>query len=71
MIVAVFLGERPTAGYQPEIVGARLEGDTLVVEWAERVPPGSGNPPSVTTPFAVAGIPMHTGPVRFEKRGNP
>ena len=69
MIVAVFLGERPTAGYQPEIAGVRLEEDTLVVEWQERTPSHAGNPPSVTTPFVVAGVPMHAGPVRFEKRG--
>jgi hypothetical protein len=69
MIVAVFLGERPTAGYQPEIAGVRLEEDTLVVEWQERTPSHAGNPPSVTTPFAVAGVAMHAGAVRFEKRG--
>jgi VWFA-related protein len=68
MIVAVFLGERPTAGYKPEITAVRLEGGTLVVEWQERTPSHAGNPPTVTTPFAVAGVPMHAGPVRFEKR---
>jgi hypothetical protein len=68
MIVAVFLGERPTAGYQPEIAGVRLEDGTLVVEWQERTPSHPGNPASVTTPFAVAGVRMHAGPVRFEKR---
>jgi VWFA-related protein len=67
MIVAVFLGERPTAGFQPEVIDQRLEGDTLIVEWRERVP-DPGNPPMVTTPFVVVGVPMHRGPVRFEKQ---
>lgn len=68
MIVAVFLGERPTAGFEPEITAARLEDGTLVVEWTERPPPDPGSPPATTTPYVVAGVPMHAGPVRFEKR---
>lgn len=68
MIVAVFLGERPTAGYEPDITAARLEDGTLVVEWAERAPGDPGGPPATTTPYVVAGVPMHAGPVRFEKR---
>jgi VWFA-related protein len=69
MIVAVFLGSRPTAGYEPQIVGVRLEGDILVVQWREQAPPDAGNPPAVTTPFVVAGVPQHAGEVRFEKVG--
>jgi hypothetical protein len=70
MIVAVFLGERPTAGFEPEITGMRREDDVFVVEWRERTPPNAGNPPAVTTPFVVAGVPVHGGPVRFEKKGS-
>jgi VWFA-related protein len=70
MAVAIFLGARPTAGYAVEIAGARLDGDTLVVEYRERTPPAdSGNPPVTTSPYAVAGVPMHAGPVRFERIG--
>jgi hypothetical protein len=38
------------------------------VGYAER-PPASGVIAAqvVTTPFAVAGVPMHEGPVRFDK----
>jgi hypothetical protein len=67
MIVAVFLGPRPTAGYEPEIVRVVREADALVVEWRERVPPDAGNPPNETTPFVVAGVPQHSGEVRFRK----
>ena len=69
MIVAVFLGSRPTAGYEPEIVGVLREGDVLVVEWRERVPPDAGNPPNLTTPFVIAGVPQHVGTIRFRKVG--
>jgi len=67
MIAAVFLGTRPTAGYEPEVVAVRRDADTVVVEWRERTPQDAGNPPAVTTPFAIVGVPMHAGPVRFER----
>ncbi len=71
MVVGVFVGNRPTTGYKVEITGARKEGDELVVLWKE-VPPvqGSSVNATVTSPFAVAGLPRHDGPVRFEKAGS-
>lgn len=72
MVVGVFLGNRPTTGYKVEITGARREGEELVVLWRE-IPPvtGSSVNATVTTPFAVAGLPRHDGPVRFEKAPTP
>ena len=71
MVVGVFVGNRPTTGYKVEIVGARKDGDALVIEWRETPPtPGSSVNATVTTPFAVAGLPRHDGPVRFEKAGS-
>jgi VWFA-related protein len=67
MVVAVFLGTRPTAGYEAEVVGVRRDGDALVVRWREHGPPSPGNPPLPTTPFLLAGVPQHPGVVRFEK----
>lgn len=67
MIAAVFLGTRPTAGYEPEVVAVQRDADTVVVEWRERTPQDAGNPPAVTTPFAIVGMPMHAGSVRFER----
>jgi VWFA-related protein len=67
MIAAVFLGTRPTAGYEPEVVAVRRDAEAVVVEWRERTPQDAGNPPAVTTPFAIVGVPMHAGPVRFER----
>jgi VWFA-related protein len=71
MVVGVFVGNRPTTGYKVEIVGARKEGETLVIQWRE-VPPAAGSSvnATVTTPFAVAGLPRHDGPVTFEKAGS-
>src|SRR2546421_403723 len=54
MIVAVFLGSRPTAGYEPEIVGVRRDGDALVVEWRGDGPAHAGDPPNPTNPLLVA-----------------
>ena len=39
MIVAVFLGTRPSAGYAVDVVNAVVDGDVLVVQYAERQPP--------------------------------
>jgi VWFA-related protein len=71
MVVGVFVGNRPTTGYKVEITGARKDGDALVVAWRE-VPPAQGSTvnATVTSPFAVAGLPRHDGPVRFEKAGS-
>ena len=68
MIVAVFLGTRPSAGYAVDVVNAVVDGDVLVVQYAERQPPaGTATAGVVTTPHTVAGVPMFTGAVRFER----
>jgi hypothetical protein len=68
MIAAVFLGSRPSAGYAVDIVSARFEQDVLVVGYVERVPaPGTASADVITTPYAIAGVPMSTGDVRFER----
>ena len=71
MVVGVFLGNRPTTGYKVEITGARKEGADLVVTWREVAPAeGAGVNATVTSPFALAGIERHDGPIRFEKAGS-
>jgi VWFA-related protein len=67
MVVALFLGSRPTAGYAPEVTAVRRDGDVLVVKWREVTPADSGNPPARTTPFLFAGVPQYAGEVRFEQ----
>ncbi len=72
MLVALFLGERPTAGYAVEIVSVARDGDTLVIGYAERVPaPDAMVGQVMTTPYVVAGVPAHEGPVSFVKVEGP
>jgi hypothetical protein len=72
MIAAVFLGSRPSAGYGVEIVGVKRDGDAFVIEYAENTPQeGVASADVVTTPYAIAGVPMYTGDVRFEKVEKP
>ena len=68
MVVAVFLGSRPSGGYQAEITGISTDGDVLVVRWAERRPgPGQVAAQVMTSPSHLVTVPRHQGDVRFEK----
>ena len=68
MVVAVFLGSRPSGGYEAQITGVRLEGGMLVVQWAERRPaPGQTAAQVMTSPAHIATVARHEGQVRFEK----
>jgi hypothetical protein len=68
MIAALFVGDRPTPGFSVEFTGVTIDGDTLVIEYVERTPPpDANNGPMVTTPYFVAGVPLHAGPVRFTR----
>ena len=70
MVVAVFLGSRPSGGFQVEITGVRTDGKTLVVQWAERRPaPGQMAAQVLTAPSHIVTVPRHAGEVRFEKAG--
>jgi hypothetical protein len=71
MVVAVFAGTRPTAGYAVTITAARAQGDGLVVEYAVKAPsPGSMTAQVLTSPYAIAALPRHAGGVRFEEMRN-
>jgi hypothetical protein len=68
MVVAVFLGSRPSGGYAAQITSTRLENNVLVVSWAERAPaPGQMAAQVMTAPSHIATVPQHSGQVRFEK----
>lgn len=70
MVVAVFLGSRPSGGYQAEITGIRTAGDVMVVQWSERRPgPGQVAAQVMTSPSHLVTVPRHQGEVRFEKVG--
>lgn len=68
MVVGVFLGSRPSGGYQVEITGARTDGQILIVTWAERTPPpGAMAAQVLTAPAHLVTVPRHQGDVRFTK----
>jgi hypothetical protein len=67
MVVAVFLGSRPTAGFSVEIVGAHADGSALIVQYRERRPAAGGITAQVlTSPYHIVAMPKH-GDVKFEK----
>jgi hypothetical protein len=66
IVVGVFAGSRPTAGYRIAIAGTSKDGDTLVVEYVEHRPAPDMMVAQVqTSPFHLAAVPAHPGPVRF------
>jgi len=68
MVVGVFLGSRPTAGYVLEIVSATQESGTLVVRYRESAPPrGAMTAQVLTSPYHLVAVPFFPGGVKFEK----
>lgn len=66
MVVGVFLGTKPTAGYGVEIVRAREDGSALVIEYVIRQPPaGAMTAEVLTQPYHLVSVPTHPDPVRF------
>ena len=67
-VAAVFLGERMTAGYHVEIIGTRMDGGALVVQWSERIPARDRIAAQIiTSPAHIVAIPRFAGEIRFEK----
>jgi hypothetical protein len=68
MVVGVFMGSRPTAGFAVEIVRTRVQQGTLIVEYRETPPPADAMTAQIlTAPYHLAAIPKFAGPVKFEK----
>jgi hypothetical protein len=68
MVVGVFLGTRPSAGFRVEIVGYREEGGRVVAGYRETRPGRDAiTAQIVTSPYALAAIPRRAADVRFEK----
>lgn len=66
MVVAVFLGSRPSAGYALEILGCERTADALVVRAREiRPAPDRARATVVTTPFHFVRVPRASD-VRLE-----
>ena len=68
MVVGVFLGSKPSTGYQVEIVAVRTDGGTLIVDYVEGQPArGMVTAQILTEPFHLVAVPRHTGPVKFNR----
>jgi hypothetical protein len=68
MVVGVFLGSQPTAGFGVEIVGASIEGDRMVVRFRSSRPADDAIVAQiVTSPYNLVAVPRHSGEVSFEK----
>jgi len=68
MVVGVFAGTRPVAGYGVEIAGWREAAGIVVVGFRETAPaPGLVSAQVITSPFAIAAIPRRSGEVTFER----
>ena len=66
MVVGIFLGSKPSAGHEVEIVGVRTQEKDLVVEYVQKQP-GRGTLAAqiLTEPYHLVSVPMFTGTVRF------
>ena len=68
MVVGVFLGSRPTAGFGVQIVSAHVDRGALVVQYRETRPPGDAITAQVlTSPYQLVTLPKRAGEIRFEK----
>src|SRR5262249_49092025 len=68
MIVGVFMGSRPTAGYAIEIVGTRDLTDSSTVQYRETTPPATAATAQVMVmPYHLVAVPVRSGAVRFER----
>lgn len=68
MVVGVFMGSRPTAGFAIEITGIATEGGATVVRYKQTMPARDAITAQVlTSPYVLVAIPKTPGDVKFEK----
>jgi hypothetical protein len=68
MVLAVFLGSRPSAGYGVQITDVQSAGSDLIVRWLETRPAaGTSSATVMTAPSHLVAVPRRDGAVRFEK----
>ena len=68
MIVGVFMGSRPTAGYNISIVSTFAKDGNVIVQYRESTPrPGTMAAQVLTFPYHLVAVPRATGEVKFEK----
>ena len=72
IVVAVFLGTKPTAGFAAEITAVRTERNRAVVEYRERRPPRDALiAQMLTAPFHVVRLARTSGSIEFRQIDGP
>lgn len=67
-LVALFLGTRPSAGYEVTITSIERDSDGVVVRYrATRPAPDAMNAQVLTSPFHIVAVPRFNGGARFER----
>jgi hypothetical protein len=70
MVVGVFLGARPTAGFAVEITAVKADGNRTIVEYVERRPSRDDFVAQVvTSPFHLVRLMRTAGAVEFRRAG--
>ncbi len=68
IVVGIFLGTRPTAGFQVEITTVKPEDNRAVVGYVEHSPePGALALQVLTSPFHVVSLPRDVGAIEFRR----
>jgi serralysin len=66
MVLGVFLGTKPSAGFGVEITGVRVQGNVMTASVIVVEPaPGSVTASVITRPGVLVSVPRHTGSVAF------
>ncbi|MCS7167558.1 MAG: protease complex subunit PrcB family protein [Gemmatales bacterium] len=71
MVIACFMGQRPTGGYAVEITGVYYDRslDRIIVQVTQFVPgPGAIVPQVITSPYHMVLVPRLDKPVHFQVR---
>ena len=69
MVLAVFMGSRPTAGFSVEITSVDTRDGAIVASYHESAPPRDAITAQIlTSPFHMVAVSGHKGEVRFEKK---
>jgi hypothetical protein len=67
MVVGVFLGSRPTAGYSVDVLSAADMDGTMTVRYRVAQPARDAiTAQIITSPYYIGAVPQHPGAVRFE-----
>jgi hypothetical protein len=72
MVIAVFAGTRPSAGYSVEIVTIDATGEQIAVTYRERAPrPDEMVAQMLTQPYHIVRTPTRPGKVSFKRTDSP